>query len=79
MSSYCPEHPRYSAKRAPNSSCGKCWSLWHLRCPELKHDGKRILRDHAEAIAERLAEKVQRGHAGERIKAEEMEADASRA
>ncbi len=61
MSHYCKEHPRYSGKREPNSVCGTCWTLWYLRCPELKHDGNRILRDHAEAIAERLAAEVQHG------------------
>jgi hypothetical protein len=53
MSDYCEEHHRYSAKREPNSICGTCWSLWHLRCPELKHDGERIRQEHAEEVATR--------------------------
>lgn len=61
MSDWCSSHPRYSAKREPNSICGTCWSLWHLRNPELKHDGGRILRDHAEAVAERLASEWKHG------------------
>lgn len=44
MSDYCPQHPRYSAKRAPNSLCGNCFRLWFLRNPELKHDGERMIR-----------------------------------
>lgn len=51
MSDYCPSHPRYSAKREPNSLCGKCFELWHLRCPELKHDGERIEMEAEEAKA----------------------------
>jgi len=48
MSEYCQVHPRYSARREPNSLCGRCWQLWHLRCPEIKHDGERIKADQAE-------------------------------
>ncbi len=33
---WCNQHPRYSAKRQPNSICGRCWSLWFLRNPEDK-------------------------------------------
>lgn len=51
MSHYCASHPRYEAKREPNSLCGRCWKLWHLRCPEQRHDGERIRTDHAEAEA----------------------------
>lgn len=42
MSDYCKAHPRYSAKRPPNSLCGRCFELYFLRNPELKHDGARI-------------------------------------
>lgn len=49
MSDYCKEHPRYSAKREPNSICGTCWRLWGLRNPELKHDGDRIRAEAMEA------------------------------
>lgn len=34
MSHFCPSHPRYSAKREPNSLCGRCWVLYFYRCPE---------------------------------------------
>lgn len=36
MSHWCATHPRYSAKRQPNSLCGDCWKLWFLRNPEEK-------------------------------------------
>lgn len=36
MSHWCKLHPRYEAKREPNSVCGDCWHLWHLKNPELK-------------------------------------------
>lgn len=36
MADWCGEHPRYSAKRKPNSLCGKCWALWFIRNPEFK-------------------------------------------
>lgn len=49
MSDYCKEHPRYSAKRAPNSLCGDCFKLWFLKNPELKHDGARIEAETLEA------------------------------
>ena len=34
MSHYCQTHPRYEAKREPNSLCGECWRLWFLKNPE---------------------------------------------
>jgi hypothetical protein len=34
MSDWCPTHTRYSAKRPPNSLCGKCWELYFYHCPE---------------------------------------------
>lgn len=34
--SWCQSHPRYSAKREPNSLCGSCWILYFYRCPEEK-------------------------------------------
>jgi hypothetical protein len=34
MSNWCQSHPTYSAKREPNSLCGKCWSLFNLKNPE---------------------------------------------
>lgn len=37
---WCPTHKTYSAKREPNSLCGRCYELWHLRCPELKEKPK---------------------------------------
>lgn len=40
---WCAAHPKYSAKRQPNSLCGDCWRLWFLRCPELRHDARRVL------------------------------------
>lgn len=39
MADYCNVHPRYSAKRAPNSICGTCWKLYFLRCPEERDGG----------------------------------------
>ncbi len=36
MSDWCKEHPRYSAKRMPNSICGECWKLYFIRNPEDK-------------------------------------------
>jgi hypothetical protein len=36
MSHFCQTHPRYEAKREPNSLCGECWTLWFYRCPERK-------------------------------------------
>lgn len=36
MSHWCKSHPRYSAKREPNSLCGDCWAIWFYRCPEAK-------------------------------------------
>lgn len=29
----------------------KCFELWYVRCPELKHDGERIRTDDAEELA----------------------------
>jgi hypothetical protein len=36
MSHFCQTHPRYEAKREPNSTCGDCWQLYHYKNPELK-------------------------------------------
>lgn len=36
MSDWCVSHPKYSAKRKPNSLCGRCWALWFIRNPEEK-------------------------------------------
>lgn len=36
MSHWCATHPRYSAKRKPNSVCGECWKLYFLKNPEAK-------------------------------------------
>lgn len=33
---WCQQHPRYEAKRKPNSLCGRCWSLFFLKNPEEK-------------------------------------------
>jgi hypothetical protein len=44
MSQWCQSHPTYSAKKEPNSLCGKCWSLWFYRCPE--EQGKQSMLDH---------------------------------
>lgn len=43
MSHYCTSHPRYSAKKEPNSLCGRCYELWHLRCPERKEEDQKHL------------------------------------
>lgn len=40
MSHWCKSHPRYEAKREPNSVCGDCWHLWHLKNPELKMENR---------------------------------------
>lgn len=32
----CKSHPRYKAKREPNSVCGDCWLLWYLKHPKVK-------------------------------------------
>lgn len=50
MSDWCQSHPTYSAKRPPNSLCGRCFQLYFLRNPELKHDGERIKAEKAEAV-----------------------------
>lgn len=39
MADWCPIHKTYSAKRAPGSTCGNCWALWFLRCPEERDGG----------------------------------------
>lgn len=31
---WCKDHPQYSAKREPKTTCGECWKLWFIRCPE---------------------------------------------
>ena len=36
MSDWCPTHKTYSAKREPNSVCGKCWQIYLYRNPEVK-------------------------------------------
>jgi len=36
MSDWCKSHPRYSAKKMPNSLCGKCFQLYFLKNPEVK-------------------------------------------
>lgn len=41
MADYCKQHPRYSAKKEPNSLCGKCFELWFIRCPEERDGGLR--------------------------------------
>lgn len=45
MADWCEVHPKYSAKREPNSVCGKCWSLWLLRCPERKGEDRMIAQE----------------------------------
>ena len=32
---YCPEHPKYEAKKAPASHCFSCWTIWEA----LNHNG----------------------------------------
>lgn len=34
---WCSEHPRYEAKRKPNSLCGRCWELYFIKNPEDRH------------------------------------------
>lgn len=45
MSHYCKAHPRYSAKREPNSLCGECWRLYFYRCPEAKPGLEQVYRE----------------------------------
>lgn len=33
---WCPDHPKYEAKRRPTSHCPRCLKLWLLRSPEDK-------------------------------------------
>lgn len=36
MSNWCRSHPKYEAKRKPQSLCGQCWKLYFLCNPEKK-------------------------------------------
>lgn len=36
MMAWCKTHPRCSAKRMPNSLCGRCFQLYFLKNPEEK-------------------------------------------
>lgn len=36
MSHWCTQHPKYEAKRQPNSLCGRCWQLYFFSHPEEK-------------------------------------------
>lgn len=56
MSEWCAEHPRYSAKRRPNSLCGRCWQLWFFRNPE---DRQEIRETYSEL--EKMAEDFNQG------------------
>lgn len=38
MGDWCQSHPRYSAKRRPGSTCGRCWQLFFRKNPEEKTD-----------------------------------------
>ena len=49
MSHYCGEHPRYEAKREPQSSCRLCWKLYLYKNPEAKADLQRTYQE-AEAL-----------------------------
>lgn len=49
---WCEEHPRYEAKREPNSLCGRCYELWYLRCPERKEDGITVRLDSQTSVCE---------------------------
>lgn len=40
---WCRTHPTYSAKREPNSLCGRCWTLYLYRCPERKPGDLRLM------------------------------------
>lgn len=45
MSHYCGEHPRYEAKREPQSSCRLCWQLYFYKNPEAKEVLQREYRE----------------------------------
>ena len=68
MSHYCMSHPRYSAKREPKSRCGNCWQLWHYRCPEVRHDYKRIFTDMIDDVTERWIRQDQKNLVSEASK-----------
>lgn len=34
MMDWCASHPKYEAKRKPNSLCGRCWALYFIKNPE---------------------------------------------
>lgn len=51
---WCVSHPKYSAKKEPNSLCGTCWQLYFYRCPEAKVGLTQVYRE-AEAIEKNLA------------------------
>lgn len=38
---WCPDHPKYEAKRRPTSHCPRCLKLWLLRSPEDKANVER--------------------------------------
>lgn len=42
MSHWCQSHPKYEAKREPNSLCGECWRLWFFKNPELKSSSRAL-------------------------------------
>lgn len=46
MSHWCKQHPRYAAKRMPNSLCRKCFLLFFLKNPE---DKDRLREQYVEA------------------------------
>ena len=56
MSHYCKSHPRYEAKREPNSICGRSWELFSYKNPEAKDVRKRTYQEAAEVLPERLTE-----------------------
>ena len=58
MSHFCRSHPRYEAKREPNSICGACWQLYFYKNPEAKEVLKRTYREAAGVLPERLTEGV---------------------
>ena len=45
MSHWCPDHTEYEAKSTPEGSCLRCWELYFIKCPELKYDTARVLRE----------------------------------
>ncbi|MDH5667851.1 MAG: hypothetical protein OEY86_07570 [Nitrospira sp.] len=53
MSDWCKEHPRYSAKRTPNSVCGRCWVLYFIKNPEEKDRLRETYRE-AEGLREAI-------------------------